>query len=366
MFFTKLTSWDHWNQFLVSLSIFAFLPLQFPQILRNADVIATQNPEAIATLTVLPIGGYASAMLGNLLLMNFLAGQREFWGTAVQMVGIVTTAILLAQLFQVGFIPILLFIPFIVFLGIGVVINYLNFLYSENPFWSEKIWPKWRSILQLVGIALLPAFAVLQLHDALFPQLPQWPGGLGVAILMSVFVVNLVRQQADTFPAFFRSQNRWRKKVMQSGDWIDSWLRRGWSGLAGWTANLLFMFNPLSQLINSLIHADSLAALSISTQVFCVVGNLLMLSRSGTLLIEGKDRIWCFSSLWDTAMRVGIFGCLLAAGLVSPMMFSLYVTGIFLYLIFIYFMTKRSSPDVSLGKTLGFLFLGQSEVLAKS
>jgi hypothetical protein len=114
-----------------------------------------------------------------------------------------------------------------------------------------------------------------------------------------------------------------------------------------------------------LIHADSLAALSISTQVFCVVGNLLMLSRSGTLLIEGKDRIWCFSSLWDTAMRVGIFGCLLSAGLVSPMIFSLNVVGIFLYLIVIYVMTKRTSPDVSVGKTFGFLFLGRSEAFAK-
>ncbi len=360
MFFSQLTNWNRWNQLLVSLSILVFLPLQFPQVFQNHALMASGNPEAIASLAVIPVVGYASGMLGNLLLMNFLAGQREFWGVAVQAVGIVTAGIVLVQLYMVGFIPALLFFPFVIFLGVGMGINYLHFLYDHHPSWSERFWPLWRSLLQLIGVALLPAFVVLQLNNALFPELPEWPGALGFAALASGFVVNTIREQAETFPAFFRLQNSWRQKVIDQSLWLDAWLRRGWRGLAGWTANLLFMFNPLSQLINSLIHPESLVALSMPTQLFCVAGNLLMLSRSGTLLIEKKDRIWCFSSLWDITMRTGIFACFVWSGLMSPTVFVLYCVSVLGYMSFIYLMTKQNCPEASVLSTFEFLLLGRS------
>ncbi|MBV5259571.1 hypothetical protein FLX56_14205 [Synechococcus moorigangaii CMS01] len=360
MVFKQLTSWDRWNQFLVSLSILAFLPLQFPQVIRNGVVIATGNPEAIATLGVIPVGGYAAGMLGNLLLMNFLAGQREFWGTAVQAVGIVTAGIVLFQLFQVGFIPAWVFDPAAIFLVVGMALNYGQFFYGDRLFWRDQFWPRWRRILQWLGIALLPALVVLQLHDAFFPQLPTWPGGIGAGLLLSVLVVQLVQRQTASLPNFFQAQNRWRQGVMAQSTWLKSWLRRGWRGLAGWTANLLFMFNSLAQFLNCLIHPDDLAALSLTTQMLFVVGNLLMLSRSGTLLIAGKDRIWCASTLWDLVMRVGIFACLHQAGRLSWLAFGCCCGAIAAYLGFIFAMTKRSYPNSSLGHTLIFLLFGRS------
>ncbi len=357
----KLNSWNHWNQLLVSLSILVFLPLQFPQVLRNYELIASADPNAIATLAVIPAMGYASGMLGNLLLMNFLAEQKEFWGTTVQAVGMITSGIVLTQLFSVGLVPKFFFIPFVAILAVGLIFNYSNFFLSQQPLWSERIWTTGRLCMRLIGIALLPVFAVLQLHDALFPRLPQWPGGLGIALLASFLVLTLIRQQAETFPQFFAEKNQWQRRVLNHSEWLDAWLRRGWQGLAGWTANLLFMFSPLAQLINSIIHPDSLGALSLTTQFLCVGGNLLMLSRSGTLLIEGKDRIWCFSSLWDTAMRTGIFFCVMYFHLITPTVFFIYSCLVVGYLGFIYIMTKREYEKASLIKTFEFLLLGRSE-----
>lgn len=176
-FLKQLTSWDRWNQFLVSLSILAFLPLQFPQVISNAAVIGTGNPAAIATLGVIPVGGYAAGILGNLLLMNFLAGQREFWGTTVQAAGIVTADIVIFQLFQVGFIPGWLFWPATLFLVVGMVLNYGHFFICDRPGWQDQFWPQWRRILQWLGIALLPALVVLQLHDAFFAEFPRMARG---------------------------------------------------------------------------------------------------------------------------------------------------------------------------------------------
>ncbi|WP_024546703.1 hypothetical protein [Picosynechococcus sp. NKBG15041c] len=359
MFFKQLTSWDRWNQFLVSLSILAFLPLQLPQVSRNAAVIATGDPAAIATLAVIPIGGYGAGMLGNLLLMNFLASQREFWGATVQAVGIVTAAVVLFQLFQVMLIPGWLFFPAALLLGVGMVLNYLYFFLGDRPGWQEQFWPHWRQVLQWLGIALLPALVVMQLHEAFWPNLPEWPGGIGVVLLLGGLAARLGQRQTAAVPNFFQQQNHWRRGVITQAAWLKSWLRRGWRGLAGWTANLLFMFNSLAQFTNCLVHPEHLAALSLTTQGLFVAGNLLMLSRSGTLLIAGKDRIWCASTLWDLLMRVGIFACLLRAGLLGLLGFGLLCGAIALYLSFIFVMTKRSYPASSLICTIVFLLVGR-------
>ncbi|MGB2927004.1 MAG: hypothetical protein WBB82_17025 [Limnothrix sp.] len=365
--FKKLQNWDQWNRFLMSLSILAFLPLEFPQIWLNAQVIATHDPQAIATLSILPIGGRASAMLGNLLLMSFLAKQYEFWGTITQLVGLVTTGILLVQLFQIGFISATLFIPFLFFLAIGIMINYLNFACRNQDFWTVKVWPKWCKLLQLIGISLLPVFVVLQLRDTILPQFPQWPEGLGFLALLAVFLLSFLQQRTDEMPLFSDTLHPWNNtffiKIKQQ---LDHFFQQDWSNIAGWTANLLFMFNSLSQLINVLIHTDSLSAISISAQAFCLTGNMLMLSRSGTLLIEGKDRVWCFSTLWDTTMRIGILGCLLAAGLLHAPLFLFTVVAIAAYITFIYTMTKQTSPDASISKTISFLLLGQTKSVTLS
>ncbi|MGV2827186.1 hypothetical protein [Myxosarcina sp. GI1(2024)] len=356
---SQLNSWNRWNQLLVSLSILVFLPLQFPQVLRNHELIVSGDPEAIAALTVIPAMGYASGMLGNLLLMNFLAERLEFWGTAVQAVGMITSGIVLIQLFSAGLVPVFFFIPFVAILIVGSVFNYSNFFLNKQPLWSEHIWLIGRLCMRIMGIALLPAFAVLQLHDALFPKLPQWPGGIGIALLASFLVLTFIRQQAETFPEFFAEKNSWRRQVLNSSEWLDAWLRRGWQGLAGWTANLLFMFGPLAQLINSIIHPDSLSALSLTTQFLCVGGNLLMLSRSGTLLVQGKDRIWCFSSLWDIAMRMGVFFCVMYYHLLAPVTFFTCLALVFGCLGFIYLMAKRECQEASISKTFEFLLFGR-------
>lgn len=312
-------------------------------------------------LVVIPALGYASGMLGNLLLMNFLAGERELGGAAIQGVGMTTSGIVLAQLHAANQVPDFFFFPFVGFLAVGLVLNALNFLLDGKQLWAERFWPLWQNCLRVIGVAALPAFIVLQLHDAFFPSLPRWPGGLGLGLLASFLVLGLIRRQAESFPEFFAERNRWRRKVLDRSELLDAWLRRGWRGLAGWTANLLFMFGPLAQLINGVVHPDSLAALALSTQFLCVVGHLLMFSRSGTLLVQGKDRIWCFSSIWEIVMRTGIFLCVAASGLLSPLSFYVYVALTAGYAAFVFAMAKQEDRSASLPKTVEFLLLGKRQ-----
>ncbi len=355
----QLNNWNRWNQVLVGASILIFLPLQLPQILRNADLIGSSDPEAAAALVVIPALGFASGMLGNLLLMSFLAGEKETWGATIQGVGMATSGVVLAQLHAAGLVRDVFFFPFVTALAVGLVVNALNFFLSERKAWSERIWPVWQNCLRVTGVIALPAFIVLQLHDAFFPGLPRWPGATGLGLLASFAMLGFIRQQAESFPEFFAERNRWRRRVLNRSEYLDAWLRRGWRGLAGWTANLLFMFGPLAQLINGLAHPESLGALALSTQFLCVVGHLLTFSRSGTLLVQGKDRIWCFSSIWEIVMRSGIFLCVTAAGLISPLTFYVYLALTVGYMAFVFVMAKRDDEGASLLRTVEFLVLGK-------
>ncbi|WP_017300573.1 hypothetical protein [Nodosilinea nodulosa] len=362
----QANDWNRWNQLLVGASILIFLPLQVPQILRNMELIASDDPKAIAMLVVIPALGYASGMLGNLLLMNFLVGENELWGSVIQAVGMLTSAVVLTQLYSVGLVPGLFFIPFVMALAIGLVFNALNFGLSETKIWTERIWPTWQNGLRIVGLVALPVFIVLQIRDAFWPELPLWPSGIGFGLLASFLVLGFIRRQAESFPDFFAERNRWRRKVLEQSEWLDAWLRRGWQGLAGWVANLLFMFGPLAQCINGLVHPDSLAALALSTQFLCVVGHLLMFSRSGTLLVQEKDRIWCFGSIWEIALRSAIVFCIMAAGLLSPLVVSIYLVFVIGYVAFVFVMAKRDYPEGSLLTTIGFLAFGKQQATADS
>lgn len=359
-FLKQLTSWDRWNQFLVSLSILAFLPLQFPQVISNAAVIGTGNPAAIATLGVIPVGGYAAGILGNLLLMNFLAGQREFWGTHRPSGRDCHRRHCDLSTVSGGFHSGVVILASDPIFGGGDGAELRPFFHLRSPRLAGSILAPMATYLTVARHCPAPRIGCAPTPRCFFAEFPRMARGLGAAFLLSGLMVQLIQRQTVSLPNFFQYQNRWRRGVMAQSTWLKSWLRRGWRGLAGWTANLLFMFNSLAQFVNCLIYPDDLAALSLTTQVLFVVGNLLMLSRSGTLLIAGKDRIWCASTLWDLLMRVGIFACLLQAGLLNLPLFCVFCGAIAFYLSFIFLMTKRVYPSSSLADTAIFLLFGRS------
>jgi hypothetical protein len=344
---------------MVSLSILAFLPLQVPQIWRNLEVISSQDPLTIAHLKVIPVLGYASGMVANLLLMCYLADRQERWGAIVQGVGIVTSGVVVTQLFTVGLVNTHLFMV----LGVGMVVGMgLNLIQlgrppidpvhppeqrldqtlDQTPMQSEegkveglspdgfdRLWLLWKNGLNIIGLTLFPLILTWQLRDSFLPTLSLGFGWAGSALLLGVSSTALLEN---------RLPQQWVEHPycapMES---VLHLLQRYWAVLSGWTANLLFMFGPAAQLMANLVHPESIAALALPTQALSVLGNLLILARSGTLFIQGQDRVWAVGGLWEVSIRGLVFFTIAYYGFMPWLWFEGYVLGVILYGLWIYY-----------------------------
>ena len=355
-------TWERWSRLLVSLSIIAFLPLQLPQILRNAAVIETHDPLQIAQLQVIPLLGYASGMMANLLLMSYLADRQEFWGTIVQALGVITSGIVVTQLFGVGLVDPGLFTTIALGVGVGLIFNFgrlwiprspltetqspvdLNSINApgspdhteETPF--DRYWSGWQNGLNVVGLTLFPLILTAQLQNSLFPDLPLEIGIGSASVLLGLSSTTLLGssqwQPSSTHPLWLSVQG------------FTQILQRQWSSLSGWTANILFMFGPAAQLINNLAEPDSIAALSLPTQFLSVFGNLLILARSGTLWVQGHDRVWAVGGFWEVTVRGLVFLTIAAAGFMPFWGVGLYVFGVIVYFYWIYYNAQQiATPE---------------------
>ena len=345
--------WEIWTRSLVSSSILAFLPLQLPQILRNAAMIASNDPLQIAQLQVIPLLGYTSGMLANLLLMSYLADRQELWGTIVQSLGVITSGIVVTQLFSVGLVDPRLF--GILALGVSV-----GFLFNFGRLWLPRItpsspeltpelgqtrfdryWSWWQNGLNILGLTLFPLILTVQLHDSLIPQLPL-EIGMGSASLLFGLSSTTLLGSANVLGSANWMELTNNNPLLLSFHSLIQLFRRHWSTLSGWTANLLFMFGPTAQLINNIAHPESIAALSLSTQFLSVLGNLLILARSGTLWIQGHDRVWAVGGVWEVILRGLVFSTIAYFGFMPFQWLGLYGLGVSLYFLWIYSNARQS------------------------
>ena len=341
--------WDTWTRILLSGSILVFLPLQLPQILRNAAVMASHDPLQIAQLQVIPLLGYASGMLANLLLMSYLADRQESWGTIVQALGVITSGIVVTQLFRVGLVDPGLFGILALGVSMGFIFNFGR-LWLPRPTPSpeeltpelaltgfDRYWSWWQNSLNILGLTLFPLILTVQLHNSLFPRLPL-EIGIGSASL-------LFGLSSTTLLGSANWMGLTNNPLLLSFHSLIQVFRRHWSTLCGWTANILFMFGPTAQLINNLAHPESMAALSLSTQFLSVLGNLLILARSGTLWIQGHDRVWAVGGVWEVLMRGLVFLTIAYFGFMPFQWLGLYGLGVSLYFLWIYSNARQSMDN---------------------
>lgn len=352
--------WERFSQMMVSLSILAFLPLQLPQIWRNFGLMTTQDPATIAHLKVIPVLGYVSGMVANLLLMCYLADRRERWGAIVQCLGIVTSGIVVTQLFTVGLVHPMLFTGLALGVALGIGFNGIQLWRGGNPASSDpssdpadpspspqgfdRLWTAWKNGLNILGLTLFPWILTWQLRESLAPNLPLGVGLAGSCILLGISSTVLLES---------RLPQPWAEHPLFSPlDRLLHLFQRYWAVLSGWTANLLFMFGPAAQLLANLVHPESIAALALPTQFLSALGNLFILTRSGTLFIQGHDRVWAVGSLWEVTVRSLVFLTIAYYGFMSWSWFEGYASGVFLYGLWIYHnaRTVRSNPEVQLGR----------------
>lgn len=113
-----------------------------------------------------------------------------------------------------------------------------------------------------------------------------------------------------------------------------------WKKIGAALASLLFMFGPVSQLMNNVGNPAGMAGISVETLLLAMAGNLLMLPRA----LFVKDKLWFAGSSWGA--WVGGWAVLLTmmlAGYLSPLFFGSATAALASYMGFILY-KSRSTP----------------------
>ncbi|MBI4369950.1 MAG: hypothetical protein HY547_06950, partial [Elusimicrobia bacterium] len=265
-------SWDKWTDGLTKLSLLAFAPLQLPQIWKNLQNLVSGNEQA---LSILPWMGYSTGILGNMLLLSFFSSQGEKSAALVQAVGVITSAFVVIQIFQAGFMPEIAFWLILPVIAAGLVINLLK-IKNRLP---QTIWNIWSRGSALVGLAALPQVFWSTFAPGQGTSL--WPAS--AAFIMGSIMV-----------------------VLDHRDWLPKQLKNLWIMLSAWTATMLFMFGPIAQLWNNYNNPENMEGISWVTLALAVGGNMLMLPRA----ILTKNLVWFTGSGW--AVAVGGWAVLLS------------------------------------------------------
>ncbi len=281
---SKPSSWDLLTEKLTKWALVPFTLLQVPQIIMNITNLIGGNPEA---LSILPWMGYSTGILGNMLLLSYFASQKEKGASLVQGVGVITSAVVVTQIFLAGFMPGLAFAVVMPAIVAGLVLNFLQ-LKGKLP---EKLWKGWSRASGLLGLAVLP-----QVLWATFA--PAAMASMIPAIAAGVLGLGMLGLEASG--------------KMPKG------LKNVWGALSAWTATLLFMYGPVAQAMSNYTHPEGMAGISVATLLLAMAGNLLMLPRA----VLTKNLIWYTGSGWGVyAGGLLVLAWMYALGLVSSLLF---------------------------------------------
>lgn len=281
---TFAQAWDRWTQRLTDFAAVPFLALQAPQIWANIGNLIGNHPEQLANL---PWMGYSTGILGNMLLLSWFASQKETSAARVQAIGVMTSAVVVAQIFLAGFMPPLAFAAVMAAIGAGLLINWLKFK-EKAP---APVWSFWSRASSLLGLVVLPQ--VLWATFAPAALFSYWPGIIAGALGLVM-------------------------AGLESRGELPKPLQNVWSSLAAWTATLLFMYGPIAQLMSNLSNPAGMAGIAVGTLLLAMAGNLLMLPRA----IYTKNVVWFTGSAWGVVM--GGWAVLLTmflAGFAAPWLF---------------------------------------------
>ncbi|XP_023006855.1 maltose excess protein 1-like, chloroplastic [Cucurbita maxima] len=254
---------EEWSSLTAKFSAAANIPfmlLQLPQIILNARNLLSGNETA---LLAVPWLGMLTGLLGNLALLSYFAKKREKEAMLIQTLGVVTTYIVFAQLAIAGAMPLPYFAATSAVVASGLVINFMSF-FNVLPVLILKFW---EDFITVGGFSVLPQV----MWSTFVPFIPNsiLPGF--IALVAALLAVALAR--TGKLP---------EKGVKFVG------------ALSGWTATLLFMWMPVSQLWTNYLNPENIKGLSALTMLLALIGNGLTLPRA--LFI--RDFMWFLGSSW--------------------------------------------------------------------
>ncbi|XVF56661.1 hypothetical protein PTKIN_Ptkin06aG0138300 [Pterospermum kingtungense] len=263
--FKRTKSYEEWDSLTANFAGAAnipFLLLQLPQIILNARNLLAGNKTA---LFAVPWLGMLTGLLGNLSLLSYFAKKKEKEAAVIQTLGVVSIHVVLTQLAMAGAMPLPSFVATSVVVGAGLILNFLNYYGMLNT----TIWQFWEDFITIGGLSVLPQI----MWSTFVPYIPNsiLPGA--IAFVLALAAVTMARTG----------------KLSEKGvKFVGS--------ISGWTATLLFMWMPVSQMWTNFLNPDNIKGLSAFSMLLAMIGNGLMIPRA----IFIRDFMWFTGSTWAT------------------------------------------------------------------
>ncbi|XVE62359.1 hypothetical protein DITRI_Ditri06bG0112000 [Diplodiscus trichospermus] len=258
-------SYEEWDSLTAKFSGAAnipFLLLQLPQIILNARNLLAGNKTA---LLAVPWLGMLTGLLGNLSLLSYFAKKREKEAVLIQTLGVVSIYVVLTQLAMAEAMSLPYFLAISVVVGAGLILNFLNYYGMLNA----AIWQFWEDFITVGGLSVLPQI----MWSTFVPFIPNsiLPGA--ISFVLAVAGVSMAHMG----------------KLSEKGVKFVG-------AISGWTATLLFMWMPVSQMWTNFLNPDNIKGLSTFSMLLAMIGNGLMIPRA----IFIRDFMWFTGSTWAT------------------------------------------------------------------
>ncbi|KAI3432191.1 uncharacterized protein J3R85_007600 [Psidium guajava] len=252
--------WDSLTAKFAASSNIPFLLLQLPQIILNARNLLSGNHSA---LLAVPWLGMLTGLLGNLSLLSYFIKKREKEAVVVQTLGVVSTYVVVSQLAIGRAMPVPIFLVTSLVVAAGLLLNFSKYFRLLPP----SLWSFWEDFIAIGGLSVLPQV----MWSTFVPYIPHsiLPGSIACFI---AFVAVLMARTG---------------KLSEKGV-------RFVGAISGWTATLLFMWMPVSQMWTNFLNPDNIKGLSASSMLLAMIGNGLMIPRA--LFI--RDFMWFVGSSW--------------------------------------------------------------------
>ncbi|XP_045828858.1 maltose excess protein 1-like, chloroplastic [Trifolium pratense] len=283
--------WDSLTSKFSGAANLPFLLLQMPQILLNARNLIAGNNTA---LFAIPWLGMLTSLLGNLSLLSYFAKKREKEAMVVQTLGVISTYVVIVQLALAESMPLPYFLATSAVVVSGLFLNFMNYFGLLNA----GIWRFWEDFITIGGLSVLPQI----MWSTFVPYLPNsiLPGA--ISFVIAVLAVTMARTG----------------KLSEKGVKFVG-------GISGWTATLLFMWMPVSQMWTNFLNPENMKGLSAFSMLLAMLGNGLMLPRA--LFI--RDFMWFTGSTWATIFYgYGNLACLFLLNIISKEFFLAATVGL--------------------------------------
>ncbi|XP_020084351.1 maltose excess protein 1-like, chloroplastic isoform X1 [Ananas comosus] len=291
----KFHEWDSMTAKFAGAANVPFLLLQLPQIVLNARNLLSGNKTA---LFAVPWLGMLTGLLGNLSLLSYFAKKRETEAVLIQTLGVISTYVVIAQLWMAGAMPSPQFVATSAVVATGLVLNFLNYFAWLN----DRVWLLWEDFITVGGLSVLPQV----MWSTFVPFIPNsiLPGIISSAVAVVAVVMARMGKLSDEGTRFVRS-------------------------LSGWTATLLFMWMPVAQMWTNYLNPNNIKGLSAFTMLLAMIGNGLMIPRA--LFI--RDLMWFTGSAWASFLHGwGNLACMYCFNSISREFFLATTVGLLLWL----------------------------------